>query len=161
MHGDRTMQDDPAGTVEQVIRDMDAAFARKNVEGLVALFAPDATLESFLVTRVFDREDGVCHGRAEIRKLVRALMERGTPWGGHEPPIVRGDTVAVEFRGASPDGEKFSVDIIEVRDGKIQSLRAYAGWRALAQEQQGGRPGHRALVDGARPGLDEPGAVER
>jgi hypothetical protein len=25
------------------------------------------------------------------------------------------------------------VDIIEVRDGKIQNLRAYAGWRAMRQ----------------------------
>jgi hypothetical protein len=58
-------------------------------------------------------------------------MKRGTPWGGHEPPIIRGNTVVVEHRGASSDTEKFSVDIIEVRDGKIQSLRAYAGWRAV------------------------------
>jgi hypothetical protein len=24
---------------------------------------------------------------------------------------------------------KFSVDIFEIRDGKVQSLRAYVGWR--------------------------------
>ncbi len=126
------MKDEPITTPERVISDMEAAFARNDVEGLVALFAQDATLESFLVSRVFNRNDGVARGRGEIREMVRTLMERRVPWGGHEPPIIRGNTVAVEFRTATSNSEKFSVDIIELRDGKIQSLRAYAGWRALA-----------------------------
>jgi ketosteroid isomerase-like protein len=125
------MKDEPVTTAEQVISDLEAALSRNDLEGLVALFAQDATLESYLVSRVFNRQAGVCRGRAEIRELARALMKRGVPWGGHEPPIIRGNTVAVEYRSASSDAEKFSVDIIEVRDGKIQSLRAYAGWRAV------------------------------
>jgi ketosteroid isomerase-like protein len=125
------MKDEQVTTVEQAISDLEAAFSRNDVEGLVALFAQDATIESYLVSRIFNRKEGVCRGRAEIQELVRALMKRGTPWGGHEPPIIRGNTVVVEHRGASSDTEKFSVDIIEVRDGKIQSLRAYAGWRAV------------------------------
>ena len=99
--------------------------------GLVALFAEDATLESYLVSRVFKRKEGVCRGRTEIRELALALSRRGRLWGGHEPPIVRGNTVVIEHRSASSDAEKFSVDIIEVKDGRIQSLRAYAGWRAI------------------------------
>jgi len=125
------MKDEPVTTPEQVISDLEAARSRNALEGLVALFAQDATIESYLVSRIFNRTEGVCRGRAEIRELARALLKRGVPWGGHEPPIIRGDTVAVEFRDGSSDAEKFSVDIIEVRDGKIQSLRAYAGWRAL------------------------------
>ena len=61
----------------------------------------------------------------------RALLARGTPWGGHAPPIVRGNTIAVEYTAASSSTEKFSVDVIDVKDGKIHSLRAYAGWRAV------------------------------
>lgn len=125
------MQDEQVTTVEQLITDLEAASSRKDVEALVGLFAPDATIESYLVSRVFNRNEGVARGRTEIRELVIALMRRGTPWGGHEPPIIRGNTVAIEYRSASSDTEKFSVDIIEVRDGKIQSLRAYAGWRAV------------------------------
>lgn len=125
------MQNEQVTTVEQLIADLDAASSRHDVEALVALFAPDATIESYLVSRVFNRKEGVCRGRTEIRELMLALMRRGTPWGGHEPPIIRGTTVAIEYRSASSDAEKFSVDIIEVRDGKIQSLRAYAGWRAV------------------------------
>ena len=125
------MNDEHVTAVEQVIRDLEAAFARNDLEGVVALFAPDATVESYLVSRVFKRKEGVCRGREEIRQLVGALLQRGTPWRGHEPPIVRGDTAAVEYRSASSDAEKFSVDIIEVKGSKIQSLRAYAGWRAV------------------------------
>jgi ketosteroid isomerase-like protein len=125
------MNDEPITTAENVLSDLDAAFQRKDLEGLVALFAENATIESYLVTRVFNRKDGVCRGRAEIRELVRALMKRGKPWGAHETPIIRGDTIAVEYRTQSSDAEKFSVDIIEVRNGKVQSLRAYAGWRAI------------------------------
>jgi hypothetical protein len=126
------MQNESTTTVEQVISDLEAAFARNDLEGVVALFAEDATLESYLVMRVLQRKEGVCRGRAEIREMVRALMNRGVPWGGHGPPIIRGNTVALEFVAAASEAEKFSVDIIEVKDAKIQSLRAYVGWRALA-----------------------------
>ena len=118
-------------TVEQVISDLETASSRNDVEALVALFAEDATIESYLVSRVFKRKEGVCRGRTEIRELALALSRRGRPWGGHEPPIIRGNTVVIEHRSASSDAEKFSVDIIEVKDGRIQSLRAYAGWRAI------------------------------
>jgi 3-hydroxypropanoate dehydrogenase len=136
-----TMKDELVTMAEQVIRDLKAVASRNDLDGLVALFAEDATIESYLVARIFNRKEGVCRGRAEIRELGRALLKRGVPWGGHEPPIVRGNTVAIEYRTASSDTEKFSVDIIEVRDDKIQSLRAYAGWRAvMAATQRGDAP---------------------
>lgn len=125
------MKHQQATTVEQIVSDLETASSRNDVEAIVALFAPDATIESYLVSRVFNRTEGVCRGRAEIRELALALSKRGTPWGGHEPPIVRGNTAAIEYTSASSDTAKFSVDIIEVKDGKIQSLRAYAGWRAM------------------------------
>jgi ketosteroid isomerase-like protein len=125
------MKDEQVTSAERVIDDLEAAVSRGDLEGVVALFAEEATIESYLVSRIFNRTEGVCRGRAEIRELLRALLARGVPWGGHEPPIVRGNTVAIEYRTATSETDHFSVDIIEVRDGKIQSLRAYAGWRAL------------------------------
>ena len=125
------MKDEDVSPVERVIRELEAASARNDVEALVALFAPDATIESPIVSRVFDRKDGVARGHDEIRALARAFEKRGRPWGGHAPPIVSGSVAAIEYRDAS-DRDAFSVDIIEVRDGRIQSLRAYMGWRAIA-----------------------------
>ncbi len=117
--------------VENVVHEMEAAFARHDVEGVVALFAADATVESYFVMQMFGRTEGVCRGQDEIRKLVGSIIKRGTPWGGHGPVLVKGNTAAVEYATKSSDAEKFSVDIIEVKDGKIQSLRAYAGWRSV------------------------------
>jgi ketosteroid isomerase-like protein len=128
---EKTMNDERVAGPEQILNEMTAAFARKDLEAVVALFAEDASVESYLVVRVFKRKEGVCRGRSEIRELIGALLEHGTPWGGHAPPLVRGNTIAVEYTRASSDTETFSVDIIEVKDGKIQSLRAYAGWRGV------------------------------
>lgn len=128
-----------ADQTEHVIAALEAAVARKDVAAMAALFAEDATLESYLVTRVFARADGVCHGRAEIEQLARTLMQGPPPWGSHAPPIIRGHTAAIEYKTRTSEKETFSVDIIEVRHGKIQSLRAYAGWRALAAATGGGR----------------------
>jgi len=125
------MTEDGNADAERVVGEMDAAFARKDVDGLVALFAPDATLESYMVTRVLHRQDGVCHGQAEIRQLIGELVQQGVPWGGHGPPMVRGNLAAVEYWSKTSQGEKFSVDVLELRDGKIQSLRAYASWRSV------------------------------
>jgi ketosteroid isomerase-like protein len=127
-------------TTEAFVREFDSAWSSNDVEAAVALFAPDATLETPLAQRVLHRKDGVLHGREEIRAMVSALMSGGRGWGGHEPPIVRGNTLAIEFRRAGSDGEHYSVDIIELKDGKIQSLRAYVGWRAAAPSADGDRP---------------------
>jgi ketosteroid isomerase-like protein len=125
------MNDEHVTTVDRAIGDLEAALYRKDLERLAALFAQDATIESYLVARIFNRKEGVCRGRAEIRELVHAIMRRGTPWGAHGPPVIAGNTLVVEYTSASSDEEKFSVDVLEVRDGKIQTLRAYAGWRAV------------------------------
>ncbi len=132
--------DEHITTIERILRDVEEAFAHRDLEALVASFTDDATIESYLVARVFDRKDGVCRGRAEIEMLVRALWKRGVPWGKHAAPIVRGNVAAIEYGSASSEAETFSVDIIEVSDGKIRSLRAYAGWRAvmaLTDEHEG------------------------
>jgi hypothetical protein len=118
-------------SVEQVVVAMESAWSRNDAEGIVAVFAPDATLESPLVSRAMNRREGVCHGRDEILEVVRAILKRGRPWGGYAPPIVRGNTAAVEYTSPSSDGDHVSVDIIEVKNGMIQRLRAYVGWRAI------------------------------
>jgi ketosteroid isomerase-like protein len=128
----RTMEHE-TNTVERTLSAFDAAWARGDLEGILQLFAEDASLESPLVPRLLNRSDGVLRGRDEIREMIRALLQRGKPWGKHEKPIIQGNRAAIEFRSAPSEGEQFySVDIIEVKDDKIQSLRAYSGWRPLA-----------------------------
>lgn len=116
--------------IQKFLHDFDDAWSRNDVDAAVALFVADATLESPLVVRLLHRPTGVLHGREEIRTMVEALMSGGKAWGGHEAPIVRGSTVMIEFKGAGSE-DHYSVDVIELRGGKIASLRAHAGWRAL------------------------------
>lgn len=125
------MNEDSVAAATKIVDDMDAAFARKDLEALAALFADDATLESFMVSRILGKPEGVCHGKAEIRQVLRKLVEHGVPWGSHEPPLVRGNRVAVEFKTKASERDTFSVDMLEIADGRIRSLRAYAGWRAM------------------------------
>ena len=56
------------------------SFTENGVQAVLEfpLFAEDATVESYFVTRVFDRNEGLCRGRDEIRKLVHAIIARGT-----------------------------------------------------------------------------------
>src|SRR5262245_39633218 len=126
------MKDVELSTVEHLLGALETAWSRNDIDGLLAVFTPDATLESPLVARFFNRKDGVCRGQDELRELARMFMSRGRPWGNHAPPLIRGNTVAIEYLRAGSDDEQFSVDIIELRDGKIHSLRAYVGWRALS-----------------------------
>ncbi len=131
----KTMKEETTLTaehVEQVIRALDTAWSKSDIEGAVALFTPDATVESPAIPRLLNRKEGVCRGRDEIRELVRAMLRRGKPWGRHGPPIIRGGMAAIEYMLPSSDTEQFSVDVVEMRDGRIQNLRAYLGWRAVA-----------------------------
>ena len=123
---------DVQSQARSILDAMDLAWSKKDVEGVVALFNQDATLESPLVVRFLNRPEGICRGRDDIRKMIAELVRRGLPWGKHSEPMVRGNTFAVEF-SSTTDGQPFSVDIIELKDGKIQSLRAYTGWRALTK----------------------------
>ena len=139
------MEERNVALVERLISDMERAFAHKDVEALLSLFTEDATLESFLVARIFNRPEGVCRGRAEIRDLLGKLVERGVPWGSHSLPLVRGNMAAVEFKMPGSDRDTFSVDILELEGGKIRSLRAYAGWRAMPADgaKAAAKPGSR------------------
>ena len=123
---------DQVASVERVLVAFDDAWARKDLDGVVALYAPDATLESPLIPRLLGKQDGICRGRDEIRELVRVVLERNTTWGEHEPPLIRGTTAVVKYKRTSKDGEQNDyVDVIEVVDGAIRNLRAYWGWLAL------------------------------
>jgi hypothetical protein len=86
-----------------------------------------------LIPHLMRKRDGVCRGRDEIRALVEAVLARNVKWGRHEAPVVRGNTIFVEYRHVQPGREQLDyVDVFEVSGGLIQSLRAYWGWRALA-----------------------------
>lgn len=119
-------------TPEQIVSAFDHAWARGDVDGLVSLYAPDATIESPLISHLTGRT--VARGHGEIRELVHGVLGRGTRWGRHEPPAVQGNTVYIEYRRIPSQSEPQLdyVDVMEITGGMITSLRAYWGWRSLA-----------------------------
>jgi hypothetical protein len=60
-------------SIERIYREWDDALSRKDVEALLAFYAPDATLESPLVAHLLHREKGICHGHSELRELFEIL----------------------------------------------------------------------------------------
>jgi ketosteroid isomerase-like protein len=117
--------------IDRIYHEWDAALSKNDPEALLALYAPDATLESPLVSHLLGTEEGICRGRDELRKLFQILAPR--------KPAVRqfyrtgyftdGRKVMWEYPHATPDGEQMDfVEVMEVDGGLIRKHRVYWGW---------------------------------
>jgi ketosteroid isomerase-like protein len=62
--------------VERIYRKWDEALAKNDAEGLLALYAPDAVLESPLVPHLMGSGIGICRGHAELRPFFERLASR-------------------------------------------------------------------------------------
>lgn len=118
----------------------DEALSRNDVEALLALYAPDATLESPLIPHLMGAERGICRGHAELRPLFETLARR-------KPAVRRYHRTAFlmdgkskmmwEYPRATPDGDQMDfVEVMELRDGLIQNHRVYWGWFGLGVLQR-------------------------
>lgn len=105
-----------------------------DIDALVELYLPEATLESPLVPRIMDTTSGVLTGHAQLR----AFFERGTR--GRPSDLVKfyrseeflfaGGRLIWEYPRETPTGDQ--VDLAEVMDldgPRIRSHRIYWGWR--------------------------------
>lgn len=113
-----------------------------DIDGLLELYLPDATLESPLVPRTMDVPSGVLTGHGQLREF----FERGTR--GRPNDLVRfqrsgrflfdGCRLVWEYpRGTDSDDQ---VDIAEVMDlvgPRIQHHRIYWGWFGIPLLRQG------------------------
>lgn len=107
-----------------------------DVDALLALYRPDATLESPLVPRVMDRDSGVLTGHDELREF----FVRGTR--GRPSEIVRfhrsGEfffargTLVWEYPRATPTGDQLDlVEVMDLQGRHIRCHRIYWGWRGI------------------------------
>ncbi len=123
-----------ASDVERIYHEWNRALADKNVDGLLALYNEDATLESPLVRHLLKTDEGVCRGQDGIRKLIEILFEC-------QPAIRRfhrsnfftdGKNIIWEYPRESPEGEQMDfVEVMQLRNSKIQHHRVYWGWRGV------------------------------
>jgi len=127
--------------IERIYHEWDAALSKNDVSAILALYAADAQLESPLVSHLFEREDGVCRGRAELQRLFEILATR-------KPKIRQfyrkgyftdGRKVMWEYPHFTPTGEQMDfVEVMEIENGLIQRHRVYWGWfgfNVLARNQ--------------------------
>jgi hypothetical protein len=130
--------EDVINAAERIYCDWDAALSNNDVSGLIALYAPDATLESPLVPRLLGVKHGVCRGHDELRCLFEAMVRQKLASHRLYRQFYRsgffsdGRTLIWEYPRAAPDGKQMDfVEVMELEDGLIQHHRVYWGWFSL------------------------------
>ena len=108
-----------------------AALEARDAEGLAALYAEDATLESPLIAYLLRTERGTLEGRERLRKFFPLVFE-------HQPEerqtfrhnvFFDGRTMMWEYPRAAPEGDQMDfTEVMEIGDGKIKRHRVYWGW---------------------------------
>jgi ketosteroid isomerase-like protein len=126
-------------TPESIYEAWAKGFADRDIEAILALYAPDATLESPLVNNLLGTEVGVIAGRDQLRKFFGIILE-STPSlkDRHRANFFTNGTVMIwEYPRVTPAGEQTDMaEVMELKDGLIQSHRIYWGWRGTKQLQK-------------------------
>ena len=109
---------------ERIYHDWDKALSNDDVDALLALYAPDAVLESPAVPLTMGTETGVCRGHGELRPLLEQVAARKPPLRTYYRTGFLTDgqrTMIFEYPRATPDGEQIDfVEVMEIANGLIQ-----------------------------------------
>src|SRR5699024_10703399 len=117
-----------------VYKQWDRRARERDVEGLLALYAPDAVLETPLIPAIIDVADGVLQGHDALRHF----FDEG---GRRRPnPLVRwyrepdryafdGSRLIWEYPRAAPDGDQIGlIEVMDLDAGLIRHHRIYWDW---------------------------------
>ena len=128
-----------ADAIERIFQAWDESLGAKDLDAAMALYQPDATLESPLVRHLLGSEDGIIRGREQLRRFVAHVF-------ANEPPERRrfrvgflsdGERVTWEYPRQADGGQQMDiVEVMQVRDGLIQHHRVYWGWYSVKLYQQ-------------------------
>jgi hypothetical protein len=129
-----------ASPVEQIYFEWNKALSRNDANGLLALYAPDAVIESPLIPHLLGKEEGVCRGREEMRPFFEALAVRKPPVRQYYRTgyLTDGKRLIWEYPRAAPNAEQMDfVEAMEVNeDGLIQRHCVYWGWYGFSVLQR-------------------------
>lgn len=123
---------DPAA-VEAVTYAWERALAAHDVEGLLACYAPEATLESPVVAHITGGR-GICHGHEQLRSFFAEVVARTPEVRRYRRAgfFTDGRRATWEYPRATPDGEQMDfVEVMDIEDGLIRTHRVYWGWRGV------------------------------
>ena len=120
--------------IEHIFEAWDAALGAKDLDASMALYQPDATLESPLVRQLLGVDEGIVRGRDGLRAFAEKVFAL-------EPPERRrfrvgflsdGSRVTWEYPRQAGAGEQMDiVEVMEIREGLIQNHRVYWGWYSV------------------------------
>lgn len=111
---------------ERIYHAWDKALSSNDIEGLLALYAPSAIIESPLIPHLLNVEEGVCHGRDELRKLLELVAQRKPEKRQYyrKKYFTDGKILMWEYPRETPDGEQMDfVEVMELEDGLIKYHR--------------------------------------
>ena len=124
---------------ERIHREWHERVKARDTDGLLALYAEDAVLETPLVQAIFDgRPSGTLRGHREIRPFFTEGARRRpndfVRWHRTGRWLTDGERLLVwEYPRAASDGDQVDlVEVMEVADGLIQYHRIYWGWFGTA-----------------------------
>jgi len=106
-------------------------FANKDLEAILALYAPDATLESPLVNMLLKTERGVVEGRENLRHFFGVILASTPPLKHRhrESFFTDGRTMIWEYPRVTPTGEQPEMaEVMKIENGLIVAHRIYWGW---------------------------------
>jgi ketosteroid isomerase-like protein len=132
------MADKPttAEHIEHVFSAWDQALGARDVDAAIALYAPDATLESPLICYLLDTAEGIMRGRENLREFLEKKVFPTIPAKRRRFRagfLTDGSRVVWEYPRESPDGDQMDiVEVMEIRDGLIAHHRVYWGWVSVA-----------------------------
>jgi ketosteroid isomerase-like protein len=125
---------------ERIYREWDDALSKLDVDRLLALYAPDATVESPLIRHLLKTDRGVLHGHDELRELFEELArtQPKTRKFYRKQYFTDGKTLMWEYPRKSPEGEQQDfVEVMEIEDGLINKHRVYWGWFGVRVLERG------------------------
>lgn len=117
--------------IERIYHTWDKMLAERDLEGALALYAPDATLESPLIPHLLETERGICRGTEELRQFITIVFQRTPARRRHfrSGYLTDGNRVMWEYPRQTPDGEQMDfVEVMEIEQGLIKHHRVYWGW---------------------------------
>jgi len=126
--------------IKHIYHEWDDALSKLDVERLLALYAPDATLESPLIRHLLKTDRGVLHGHDQLRKLFDELArtQPETRKFYRKGYFTDGKMLIWEYPRKSPEGDQQDfVEVMEIEDGLIKSHRVYWGWFGVRVLERG------------------------
>ncbi len=105
-----------------------------DVNGLLSLYASDATLETPVIPAILNTDTGMLNGHAELRHFFEEGGKRRpnelVRW--HREPnrfFFDGQRLIWEYPREAPDGNQIElVEVMDLSNGLIQHHRIYWGW---------------------------------